>query len=107
MTPGRIIKLLRTAAGISQGALARKARVTQAYLSQLESDKRTPSIDLARVIAAAMNVPVAFLMVDDSDANREGFDSLRSVLGNLILSRLERPRNARFTRNPKARNSEG
>lgn len=92
MTPGAIIKVLRTAEGMSQGDLARKAGVTQAYMSQLESDRRQPSVDTARSLANALGVPLAFLMLDDIDKGRAGFDSLRGVLGSIILDRMERKR---------------
>jgi transcriptional regulator with XRE-family HTH domain len=58
---GHVIKILRTAAGIKQKALAGKAGIKPNYLSMIESGKREPSLNLLRSIAKALNVPVSYI----------------------------------------------
>ena len=59
---GRTIKTLRVAAGVKQGDFAEQVGMTQAYLSALEADKRTPSLDLVEKIARALGVPSGALL---------------------------------------------
>lgn len=42
---GRRVRMLRTAAGVTQGELAASASVTQADVSRIESGKANPTID--------------------------------------------------------------
>ncbi len=67
MTPrtrlGALIKSLRMAAGMNQPELAKKVKVTTAYISALEAGKRrNPSLDVLKEIARALGVPVTELL---------------------------------------------
>lgn len=67
MTPrtrlGALIKSLREAAGMNQPELARKVKVTTAYISALEAGKRrNPSFVVLKQIARALGVPVTELL---------------------------------------------
>jgi len=58
----RILKL-RSARGWSQPELARRAKVTQAYIAQLETGQRkNPSLPVLRRLARALGVPVGELL---------------------------------------------
>ena len=60
---GRMIQRLREARGMSQRELARKARVTNGYVSQLEvGDKKNPSLAVLQRLAKALGVPVTELL---------------------------------------------
>jgi transcriptional regulator with XRE-family HTH domain len=48
------LRELRTARGLSQNALARTACVSKSYLSELESDVKTPSFTTARALDVAL-----------------------------------------------------
>src|SRR4051794_19070235 len=52
----------RRRAGLSQAELARRARVSQAAVSNWESGRRTPDLDDLFSLAAALDVDVAALL---------------------------------------------
>jgi transcriptional regulator with XRE-family HTH domain len=57
------IRKQREASGLTQAELAKKAGVTQAYLSALENGSRkNPSLDLLRKLAKALKTDVAELL---------------------------------------------
>ncbi len=60
---GRMVKTLRKAKGMTQVELATKAKVTQAYLAQLEAGTRkNPSLEILNRLAKALGVPVTELL---------------------------------------------
>jgi transcriptional regulator with XRE-family HTH domain len=60
---GRVLKRLREEKGLSQLALAKRARVAQAYISEMEAgQKKNPGIETLRKIAKALGVPVSELL---------------------------------------------
>lgn len=66
MSPRRLasmIKARRTDKGLTRSDLARAAKVTPAYITQLETGQRkNPSLDLLKRIAQALGVDVAALL---------------------------------------------
>ena len=60
---GKMLKGIRETQGLTQVQLAGKAKVTQAYIAQLESgDKKNPSLDILKRLAKALGVPVMELL---------------------------------------------
>ena len=60
---GGMLKALREGKGLTQMGLAKRAKVTQAYIAQLEAGvKRNPSLATLRRIARALGVPVERLL---------------------------------------------
>jgi transcriptional regulator with XRE-family HTH domain len=58
-----MLKTLREAKGLTQDQLAKKAGVTEAYVSMLESGKRkAPSLPALQRLAKALGAPVAELL---------------------------------------------
>lgn len=58
-----VIQRLRIAKGLTQRALATKAKVTPGYVAQIEmGQKRNPSLAVLRRLAKALGVPVAELL---------------------------------------------
>ena len=58
-----MLRRLRKTKGLSQEELARKARVSQPYLSQLEAGTyKNPSIEIIQRLAKALGVPVTALL---------------------------------------------
>jgi putative transcriptional regulator len=60
---GRMLKALRLERGYRQIDLAKRAKVTNVYLSQLENGKKkNPSLAVLRRLAKALGVPVTELL---------------------------------------------
>ncbi len=58
-----MLRELREQRGLSQIEVAKRAKLTNVYLSLLENGKkRNPSLTVLRALAKALNVPVASLM---------------------------------------------
>ncbi len=57
------VKRLRARSGLTQANLAKRAKVSQAFIAQLETGKQTnPTLDTLRRLAKALKVPVAELV---------------------------------------------
>ncbi len=54
-------------AGITQKVLAKRAHISEAYISQILSGKRTPTIAVAKRIAEALGKPVSYFLEDNFD----------------------------------------
>jgi transcriptional regulator with XRE-family HTH domain len=59
---GMKLKELRTQQGMSQTAMAKKVRVTQAYIAMLEKGQENPTLDVLERLAKALKVTVAELV---------------------------------------------
>lgn len=60
---GVVIRTKRQAAGLTQAELAKRARVTQGYVAQIEGGrKKSPSLESLRRLAKALGVTVAELL---------------------------------------------
>jgi len=58
-----MVKRLREDKGMTQVELAKKAKVTQPYLAQLEAGTRkNPSLEILKRLARALGVPVGELL---------------------------------------------
>ena len=57
------VKLLRTRCGLTQSLLAKKTKVSQAYIAQLETGvEDNPKLDTLRRLAKALKVTVGELL---------------------------------------------
>lgn len=79
MTFGERLRFLREEAEMSQAQLGVKMGVQDSTVSQWESEKRQPSLDLAKKLADLFDVPVDFLM-GEYDASAESIADLRAFL---------------------------
>ena len=59
---GMKLKQIRKAKGLSQTALAQKARVSRAYVFRLEAGGSDPTVGVLQRLAKALGVPVAKLL---------------------------------------------
>ena len=94
MYTGSIIKLLRTAGGLSQGNLAKELQVSRAYLCQVEKGRRDPSLVFLRTVSRALKVPLILLLADTEGVggdDRIG-QELRSLLGDLLTAKVQETR---------------
>lgn len=70
VTIGNAIRMIREAKSKSLGALAAEAELSVPYLSLVESDKRTPSLDAIRRIAGSLEVPAdVFLLIGSGESS--------------------------------------
>lgn len=67
------IKTLRKKLGWSQEFLAEKTGVSAPYITQIESEKRTPSLDIVEKLASALGVEYKTLF-----ETRESIETLNS-----------------------------
>lgn len=83
-TIGEKIKGARLAAGISQNQLAKRAGISQAGLSAIESTTKSPSVDTLERIANALKIPLQELLSSENPS-RAAVDGKRwiPVLGNV------------------------
>lgn len=65
MNLGKRIADLRRKHGLSTGELARRARVTSGFISQMEHSKTVPSLHTLQRVATALQVPLAYLLLEE------------------------------------------
>ena len=58
------VKVHREWRGMSQVDLARKAKLTQGALSDIERGRRTPGMQAAKALAKALGVPIGNIVMD-------------------------------------------
>jgi transcriptional regulator with XRE-family HTH domain len=88
MNPGWIIKMLRTADGLSQTVLAERIGVTRVYLSSVENNRKKPGLPFLRAASRELNVPLVLLLSDDEKLDSQMLDELRNIMADLLLARL-------------------
>jgi XRE family transcriptional regulator, aerobic/anaerobic benzoate catabolism transcriptional regulator len=60
---GKVLKRFRHRKGLSQLGLAKRARVSQGYISEMEAGQRkNPGIETLKKLARALDVPVTELL---------------------------------------------
>lgn len=69
---GRNIRALRQLLGVTQTKLAAKVGVAPAYISQIESMSRMPSVRVTHRIAEALGTTVGTLLGETADSTLEG-----------------------------------
>lgn len=73
-TIGRNIQMYRNIRGLTQKELAEKVDATTGTMSHIEKGTRKPSLDMLYSIAAALNVSVINLVLDEVELERFYFD---------------------------------
>ncbi len=71
LTPGFMIREIREQQGLTQGALAELAGLTQAAISALENDEQTLGLDRAKALARALKVHPSVLAFPAWDIEKE------------------------------------
>ena len=86
MNLGNIISNLRKSKGFKQGEFADICNITQAYLSQIESNKKEPNLSCLKLISEKLDVPlpvIFFLSIDKEDVpdkKKESFEMLQPMV---------------------------
>jgi len=88
MKAGSLIKLLRTAEGVSQTSLAADLGVARTYLSQVENNKVKPGLGLLKAASEKFAIPLSLLVIDYSNEEGEIFQELQRLLCAVLSSRI-------------------
>ena len=67
---GREIRRWRGERGLTLSQVAERSGLNLGYLSQIENEKASPSLDALAAIAASLEVPIAWLLLEQSPAPR-------------------------------------
>lgn len=67
---GPAIRRWRTERGLTLSAMATRSGLNLGYLSQIENDKASPSLDALAAIGAALDVPIAWFLQEDAPPPR-------------------------------------
>ncbi len=62
---GGQVRRWRTSRGLTLAGVAARSGLNVGYLSQIENDKACPSLDTLAQLAAALDVPAAWFLMDD------------------------------------------
>jgi transcriptional regulator with XRE-family HTH domain len=74
------LRHFRTSAGITQETLARSAKLTPKFVSQIENGHVNPSIGvLARLVENGLKLPLAAFFATDTDDMRDDLTKLVSI----------------------------
>jgi transcriptional regulator with XRE-family HTH domain len=65
---GRQVRRWRGERGLTLAKVAEAANLNVGYLSQIENDKASPSLTCLSSIAAALDVPIAWFLIDETAA---------------------------------------
>lgn len=83
MNLGHVFKKLRFDKKLKQGDVAKKAKITQTYLSQLEGGgKANPSPKVVNALCKIYNVPfpiVVWMAFEESDVQKPKLAAYRSI----------------------------
>lgn len=89
MSLGENIKTLRNELGLTQKKLSNSINVDQTYISELENNKKTPSLDTLKKLAKVLNVRVSDLIGDTSNNLRPELKRLLDTTKNLDTEEIE------------------
>jgi transcriptional regulator with XRE-family HTH domain len=70
MNIGEVIETFRRKKKMRQGDLAKRANITQSYLSMIEGNKTDASIQTLKSIANVLEIPVQLLVVYSLSSNQ-------------------------------------
>ncbi len=86
----RALKLIRKYHNLSQTQLATKLALSTSYLSELESGKKEPSIDILQRYSEFFNVPLSSLVVfSETLEGKQNISKARAFISKKMLKILE------------------
>lgn len=60
---GRALRLIRVFHDMPQGKLAQRLGISNSFLSEIETEKKTPSIDLLNKYSAIFDIPMSSILL--------------------------------------------
>lgn len=92
------LRLVRTYHDLSQSELGVELGISNSYLSEIESGKKKPSIDLLNKYSSQFNIPVSSLLFfSESLDEKKATDKLRVGVAKKVVSLLQWVENRRHT----------
>lgn len=87
----RALKLLRTYHQLTQVELAKRLKISNSYLSEIETGVKTPGIDLLEKYAEIFKMPVSSIMLfsEKMSGEEKAGEKLRVAAAEKILRLLE------------------
>jgi len=99
MDLGSTIKKYRQQKGINQESFAKKCEISQAFLSQIENNKKDPNLSILKSISDCLDIPLPFLFFlsieakDIKPGKRKAFQMLEPSVKSLIEQIINAPSN--------------
>ena len=82
-SPGKVIRIVRSAYGLTGTEFARQIGVSRVWLSQVENGRKSPGIKLIRKAALELKMPMPLLFIYECSD-----EDLRSVLEMQLMQLL-------------------
>ncbi|CEH40221.1 helix-turn-helix domain-containing protein [Xanthomonas citri] len=87
---GEALRLVRAFHDVSQIDLANDLGISRSYLSEIESGKKVPSLDLLQKYSAHFNIPLSSLVLFSEQAGESKRDlDVKKMLGNKAIAILQ------------------
>lgn len=87
---GEALRLVRSFHDMNQSELALELGISRSYLSEIESGKKIPSLELLQKYAARFEVPLSALVFFSEQVDEPGRDKkVRGFLGNKTIALLQ------------------
>jgi transcriptional regulator with XRE-family HTH domain len=87
---GRQVRRWRTDRAMTLARVSERSGLNVGYLSQIENDKAVPSLEALSALAGALDVPIGWFLIDDTQAPRVVRASERPVRQSPWGGRIER-----------------
>ncbi|GAA6614413.1 helix-turn-helix transcriptional regulator [Scytonema sp. NUACC26] len=83
------LKMIRVFHDLTQKELAEKLGISKSYLSEIESGKKTPTLELLHQYSEAFDIPVSSIMFFSESLNKDvKTEKLRTFVSSKILALL-------------------
>jgi transcriptional regulator with XRE-family HTH domain len=84
------LRLIRVYHDLRQSEAAEKLGVSNSYLSEIESGKKKPSLDLVEKYAEAFQIPVSSILFFSENMNKAGtFEKARGTIAKKIINLMQ------------------
>ena len=86
----RVLRLLRTYAGLKQVEAADKLGISQSYLSEVEKGTKVPTLEVIERYASIFEVPVSTIMLfSENFDDRSSLAKARTLVAGKVVGLLE------------------
>ena len=86
---GEALRLVRSFHQVNQSELAEALGISRSYLSEIESGKKVPSLDLLQRYAAHFSIPLSSLILFSENASAGPGSKTKAILTDKALAILQ------------------